>query len=86
MLPNNPCSESAKEIVAPEEGGKRKSRKVSAEDKELTKKLKMGTVVQRSERQLKESSTLNEVTKVWNFAAMAGLTMITSYSIVARLF
>ena len=40
-------SESAKEIVAPEEGGKRKSRKESAEDKDLTKHLKMGTVCQR---------------------------------------
>ena len=40
-------SESAKEIVATEEGGKRKFRKESAEDNDLTKNLKMGTVCQR---------------------------------------
>lgn len=45
----------------------------------------MGTVVQRSERELKELSTLNEGTKVWNFVAEVGLTMIRYVILNCRL-
>ena len=89
VIPKQP-SESVKEIVAAEEGGKAQVPKGVRGGQRVNGKLKMGTVnvVQRNERQLKELSTLNEGTKVWNYCRSNGITvtMITSYLTVPCLF